>query len=133
MNTTIQRSGKREVILFQTRYDATESLDQFLEVLFYRGMKYLASDLLEKGLSPEDIQEAVKRAMLVAKTAGLDLRQHFKVIYTQFRGGLMKDCKLSRLGYVMVVLNARADHALAANLQLQLLEHFFQQGEVSLM
>ncbi|PHN06202.1 hypothetical protein [Flavilitoribacter nigricans] len=126
MKNTIQRPGKSEVVLFHTHYDANDSFDQFLDVLFYREMKYFASDLLEKGLSPDEIQQAVSRAMLVGKTAGLNLRQHFTIVYTQYRGGLMKDCKLSKLGYAMVLLNASASSPMVANWQMQVLDHFFQ-------
>lgn len=132
MKATLQRPGKSEIILFQSSYDANESFDQFLDVLFYREMKYFASDLLEKGLSPEDIQQAVSRAMLVGKTAGLNIRKHFTIVYTQFQGALMKDCKLSKLGYAMVLLNARASSPVVANLQMQVLDHFFKSEEAIL-
>lgn len=131
MKYTIQRSGITDVILFQDRYDSNDSFDQFLEVLFYREMKYFASDLLKKGLNLEDIQEAVSRAILVGKTAGLDIRQHFSLVYTPFQGGLMKDCKLSKLGYAMVLLNARVSNPAIANWQMQVLDHFFKSNETT--
>lgn len=129
MKVYLPKPKKSDLILFQSNYDTNESFDQFLDVLFYREMKYFASDLLEKGLSPEDIQQAVSRAMLVGKTAGLNIRKHFTIVYTQFQGALMKDCKLSKLGYAMVVLNARASSPLVANLQVQVLDHFFKSDE----
>ena len=132
MKNSIQRPGKTEVVLFQTRDGLHDSFDQFLNVLFYREMKYFASDLLEKGLSPEDIQQAVRRAMMIGKTAGLDLRQHFTLIYTPYQGVLMKDCKLSKLGYAMLLLNARASSPMVAKLQMQVLNHCFKSDEISL-
>lgn len=132
MKYAIQRPGKSELTLFHDHYASNDSLDQFLDVLFYREMKYFASDLLEKGLSPEEIQQAVNRAMLAGKTAGLVIRQHFTIVYTQFQGGLLKDCKLSKLGYALVLLNARPSSPVVANWQLQVLDHFFKNEEAIL-
>lgn len=125
MKSTSQKSDSTQVILFHEQYESNTSFDQFLELLFYREMRFFASDLLEKGLDAADIQEAVNRAMLIGKTAGLDLRRHFTPIYTPYQGTMIKDCKLSKLGYALVLLNARASSPLVANLQLQVLENFF--------
>lgn len=126
MKFDIQKSNRTGVILFRESYDTNESFDQFLDVLFYREMQYFAGDLLEKGLGPQEIQQAVNRAMLAAETVGLEVRRHFIPVYTQFRGALMKDCKLSRLGYGMVLLNADVSNPIVANWQLQVVEHFME-------
>lgn len=116
-----------DVIVYHNAYDANDSLEQFLDVLFYQEMHYLASDLLDKGLSPDDINQAINRAMLAAKTAGVELRQHFIPIYTDIKGSLVKDCKMSKLGYGLLLLNANTANPMVANWQRQLLEHFFDE------
>lgn len=113
-----------EIIVYHDRYYSEDSLEEFLDVLFYRGMDYFASDLLDKGLTPKDLSEAIKRAMLAGKTAGLELRRHFIPVYTQFEGTLVKDCKLSKLGYALLLMNANVANPVVANWQMQVLEQF---------
>lgn len=113
-----------EIIVYHDRYYSEDSLEEFLDVLFYRGMDYFASDLLDKGLTPKDLSEAIKRSMLAGKTAGLELRRHFIPVYTQFEGALVKDCKLSKLGYALLLMNANVANPVVANWQVQVLERF---------
>lgn len=96
-------------------------IDDFLDAYFIRQMKYLASDLIQEGLRPTEIASAVERAILVSKAANLSIRRHFSPVYTQLNGHIIKDCRLSRIGYGLVLLNARPDHPLVAEWQLNLL------------
>lgn len=115
-----------EIIVHHNDFTINSSLDNFLDLLFTSQMKYLASDLLKEGLSPTDIQRAIKRAITIGDTSGLEIRQHFTPIYTQINGELVKDCKASKLGYAMILLNARPDNVIVSNWQLKLLNNFFK-------
>ncbi len=114
-----------EIIIHQTDYETESYLDNFLDLLFISQMKYLASDLLEEGLSPRDIRSAVKRAITIGRTSGLEIRQHFAPVYTEIKGELINDCKVSKLGYAMILLNARPDSTVASEWQMEVLKKYF--------
>ncbi|HFA51473.1 MAG TPA: damage-inducible protein D [Bacteroidetes bacterium] len=113
-----------EVIIYRKEYDVQEEMQHFRDLCFSSGMKYLASDLLKEGLSPKGISDAVRRAMTAGRAGGMDLQQHFCPVYTQVGGMLFKDCKLSRLGYALVLLNADVSLPAAAKWQLRVLDCF---------
>ena len=94
------------IIVYHKEYNASQSFENFLDLLYARQMRYLASDLLNEGLSPADIQTAIRRAITAGKNSGLNIRRHFAPFYTEKNGVLISDCKLSRLGYALVLLNA---------------------------
>jgi hypothetical protein len=115
-----------EIIIYHEEYNESEPLENFIDLLHSSQMKYLASDLLQEGLSPRDIYEGIRRAMAAARAGGLAVRQHFVPLYTQAEGGLIRDCKLSKLGYALVLLNAGAKNPLVARWQLQLVRAFLK-------
>jgi len=112
------------VILYQNS-EETNAFQHFLDTLRSSQLLYLASDLLDNGLSPKDLTEAIQRAMTVCKTGGKNIKDHFLPIYSSYRGKLVNDCKLSSLGYALVLLNARGDNRSVAEWQLELLERTF--------
>lgn len=101
----------------------SSGLDGFLDTIFGTQMKFFASDLLSQGLSTEEIMEAVKRAVAAARTSGVPVRQHFQLLYTQTRDGMVRDCKLTRFGYALTLLNAEPSARVVADFQLKLLRH----------
>lgn len=113
-----------KVITYYEEYDIQASLEDFLNVLFRQELTYFASDLLAQGLSPSAITEAVRKAMLAARAAELNLQQHFQLMYTATNDSLIRDCRLSRLGYALVLLNADVKNSLVAKWQIKVLEHF---------
>ncbi len=111
-----------DLILFGSTLDApAESLEDFLDALRSRRMKYLASALLEQGFEPKDIVEALRRAMAACRAAGYEVGEHFKPVYSSYRGSLVRDCKLTRMGYMLTVINGRPDLELTAKWQSRLL------------
>lgn len=110
------------VVYHDGLFEESESFSDFLDSLRARSMNYLASSLLEEGLSPRDIVEAVRRATTVCRTGGLPVEEHFKPVYSSYRGSLVRDCKLSRIGFLLTAINARPDHDLTARWQIRLLE-----------
>lgn len=114
------------VVLYNKNYELNESLENFLDTYFGRQMNYLASDLLDEGLSPIEIAEAVRRAMTIGKVAEIAIRRHFIPVYTFYEGTLVRDCKLSNLGYAMVLLNAAPTTPAVAAWQMKVLGKFFE-------
>jgi hypothetical protein len=112
------------LIIFHEKQDIQESLDNFLDLYYNSQMSYFASDLMEKGLSHTDIKKGIGKAMVAAESAGIDLRKHFQLTYTQRNGSLISDCKLSKLGYAMVLLNAPIENPVVARWQVKVLNNF---------
>ena len=115
-----------------TIYHPTETvneiLDDFLQAYYGKRMSYFASDLLKEGFSPEEIMSAVRRAMGICRSGGMEVRQHFQLVYTTLEGAIVRDCKLTRFGYALVLLNGPASNEMVANWQMQLVQHFSQSG-----
>lgn len=113
-----------EMTIYLQENEPNETLDSFLDIYFCSQMKYLASDLLKEELSPVDISNALRRAMMACQTAELNVREHFQPVYTQVGGMLCKDCKLSLFGYALMVLNANVKIPTVAKWQLNVLKEF---------
>lgn len=109
-----------QIIIRQTVYQ-DDSFDNFKAAWYQSQLHYLASDLLETGLSPSDITTAVRKAIVACKMAGEDVQKHFQPIYTQRHDGVVQDCKLSKTGYGLVLLNADTSNEVVAKWQLALL------------
>jgi hypothetical protein len=114
------------IIIHHSEYAVDNSIENFLDLFYSKGMKYFASDLLQKGFSTKDIQDAIKRAVTVGRTSGMEIRKHFAPVYTQIDGQLVNDCKLTRMGYALVILNARPGLKATSEWQLKVLENFFE-------
>lgn len=114
-----------KVVVFNQSSAYDNSIDDFVSIAYTSQMKYLASDLLEKGLTAREITTAVRRAMLVAKSAGLNLRLHFAPIYTHTMSGTVRDCKLSKMAYGLVLMNANPQNETVGKWQLKVLETYF--------
>lgn len=114
------------VIIYHEEYNQPDALENFLDLLYSSQMNHLASDLLDRGLSPLNITSAVKRAIAAMNAAGLPARQHFAPVYTQYGSTLVKDCKLTRLGYSLVLLNADVNVPSVAEWQLRLIKDFMK-------
>lgn len=113
-----------DIILYQPEYELHEAIDHFMEEYYSASMKYLASDLLREGLEPSEIVTAVRKAVNVCRTAGLETRQHFYPVYTQYKGAAVKDCKLSPFGYRLVLLNGPENRSVTADFQVELVSDY---------
>lgn len=114
-----------EIALFTGQHKTADSIASFMDFYYSLRMKHLASDLLEKGLSPEQINNAVARAISVAKSSKLDIRQHFMPVFSGMNSEIVKDCKLSRLGYGLALMNADIELSLVGDFQVRILNKYF--------
>ncbi len=115
-----------EVILYREEYENVDSIDRFLRFYNNINMKYLASDLLERGLSPMQIKRAILKAIKVGKSSGIQVKKHFMPVFTQVNSEIISDCRLSQLAYGLLILNADVDLTFVGELQVSLLESFLE-------
>lgn len=115
-----------ELVIYREAKISESTIEDFLEMFYSARMNYLARDLLEQGLDYSEIEQAVLRAIQIAGAAGLQITQHFKPVYSQKGNVIMKDCKLSELGYALVLTNANPANQNVARWQLKLVDAFLQ-------
>ena len=110
-----------ELLIYQNKYSQADAIENFLDFYYNLQLAYLASDLLEEGLSPKQISDAVLKAIKAGKSAGLEIEQHFRPVFTDLKREIINDCKLSKLAYGLVWLNAEADSSTVAQWQIKIL------------
>jgi len=97
-----------------------------LDFYYSLEMNFFASDLLDQGLSPKQISDAVLKAIKAAKSSGIEIRKHFMPVFSQRDHNVIRDCKLSRMGYGLVLLNADVDLSLVGRLQVSIMKSFLK-------
>lgn len=114
-----------ELTIYNKRPAEADAIHNFMDFYYSSQMRYLASDLLTKGLSPEQITEAVILAVRIAKSTNLDTRKHFMPVYSALPQGIVKDCKLSQLGFGLVLINANPNLSVVGDFQIKILKNYF--------
>lgn len=110
-----------KVTVYKHNYNTNnKAIDHFLEMLYAFQMNYLASDLLKKGVSKDDISQAVREAIEVMKMANMNINQHFIPVYTQINGFIFKDFKLSHKAFKIVMLNLPPNNIFVSKLQIRI-------------
>lgn len=99
---------------------------EFIRVLYSKSLMYRASDLMNMGLRQQDIDLAVKRALTVCKIKGHHIQHHFCPIYTSDGDKLISDCKLSKLAYALVLLNANIQNSSVASFQIEVISEYLK-------
>lgn len=115
-----------ELLIYTKRYDVSDAIQNFKDIYYAINMKYLASDLLDKGLSPEQITAAVAMAIKVANSSGIDPHKHFMPVFSGIDQGIIQDCKLSRLGYGLVMMNANVNLTVVGAFQVDVLKGYLK-------
>lgn len=113
-----------EVVIYTLEYTKTDSIDRFIDFYHSLNMKYLASDLLDKGLSPKQISEAVTLAIKVVNSSGIEVHKHFMPVFSGLEQGIIEDCKLTHLGYGLVLMNADSNLAFVSEFQIDVLKGY---------
>lgn len=115
-----------EVTLYNRSNNTADVITNFMDFYYSLQMKYLASDLLKKGLSPRQISDAVEIAIKVANASGIGTQEHFMPVYSAINQEIVKDCKLSHLGYSLVLMNADPSLAIVGDFQINILTEFLK-------
>ncbi|MEO9485238.1 MAG: hypothetical protein ABJG47_17395 [Ekhidna sp.] len=98
-----------------------EVLSNLAEALRNKELAYSASSLMQTSL--DQISETVNRAIKVCLAQKIPVNEHFKRVYIvdAETHEIIRDWKLSRLGYALVLLNGNTENPLVANTQIELL------------
>ncbi|MEZ7505558.1 hypothetical protein [Flavobacterium sp. Arc2] len=113
-----------ELILFEKGYKVNNNIHNFMNFYYTINMKHLASDLLDKGLSPDQIANAFTAAIKVANASGIQVQKHFKPVYSAITREIIQDCKLSKLGYGLVLMNADSNLSTVGAFQIDVLKEY---------
>jgi hypothetical protein len=113
-----------ELAVYTNRYDLADTICDFMDSYYSLNMKYLASDLLNEGMSPEQITDAVAVAIKIVTLSGLEAHEHFMPLYSAIDHEIIKDCKLSSLGYGLVLMNADENLSIVGDFQIRILNQF---------
>lgn len=113
-----------ELLLYTDKNNEADPIHNFMEFYHSLQMKYLASDLLDKGMSPKQITEAVFKAIKIANVSGIKSNEHFKPVFSGIDNNIIEDCKLTHLGYGLVLMNADANLSVVGEFQVDILKEF---------
>ncbi|WP_299107682.1 hypothetical protein [uncultured Winogradskyella sp.] len=113
-----------ELAIYTTTYDIADTVQNFMNIYYATHMKYLASDLLDKGLSPVQISDAISAAIKVANSSGIEAHKHFMPVFSGLKDGIIQDCKLSDLGYGLVMMNADPSLPVVSEFQVDILNDY---------
>lgn len=113
-----------ELVIYTERYDVTDAVQNFMDFYYAINMKHLASDLLEKGLSPEQITAAITKAVKIANSSGVETYKHFMPVFSGIQQQIIQDCKLSDLGYGLVLINAAVNLPVVGEFQVNVLKKY---------
>tara|TARA_R110000751_G_scaffold104774_1_gene200365 strand:- start:568 stop:927 length:360 start_codon:yes stop_codon:yes gene_type:complete len=116
-----------ELLIYTKTYNEADAIHNFMDMYHSLHMTHLASDLLKKGLSPDQITDAVATAIKIAKTSGIKTNKHFMPVYSGINEEIIQDCKLSHLGYGLVIMNADKNSPLVGNFQVDVLKEFLNE------
>lgn len=113
-----------EITIFTNAFTPADSIAHFMYFYDSLHMKYLASDLLEEGLTPKQISDAVLRAINVGKSSEMDIEKNFRPVFSGINKEIISDCKLSHLAYGLVLMNADVELSVVGDFQVSLLQQY---------
>ena len=113
-----------ELLIYTKTYNQSDVIHNFIDLYHSLHMTHLASDLLKKGLSPDQITDAVATAIKIANTSGIETNKHFRPVYSGINKEIIHDCKLSHLGYGLVIMNADVNISIVGEFQVDVLNTF---------
>ena len=113
-----------ELLIYKKEYDMSNSILSFMDFYYSLKMTYLASDLLDKGLSPKQITKAVVAAVKVANSSGIETRKNFMPVFSSINQQIIEDCKLSKLAYGLVLMNADTNLSVVGKFQVKILQKY---------
>ncbi len=110
--------------LLKTEYEDLSRLEEWIEGLRHRYLRYNAGELMERlGYQDlEEMREAVRRSVSVCMVNRLPVEENIKEIYCEADGVVYKDLKLSPLGYSLLILNGDPRKEEVARMQWYLLK-----------
>jgi len=114
------------LLIYERKYKDNDVINNFMNFYYAINMSHLASDLLNKGLSPKQITDAIAIAIKIANSSGIDAQKHFMPVYSGINQEIIQDCKLSHLGYGLVLMNADPSLTVVGKFQIDVLREFIK-------
>ena len=115
-----------ELSIYSKSYNDAEAILNFMDFYYAINMKHLASELLDKGLSPEQISDATVMAIKIANSSGIEAQKHFMPVFSGMGQTIIQDCKLSHLAYGLVLMNADASLSVVGEFQVDVLKRYLE-------
>ncbi|TXD84455.1 hypothetical protein ESY86_05150 [Subsaximicrobium wynnwilliamsii] len=113
-----------ELLIYSRTYAEADAMRNFIDFYYSLHMTHLASDLLAKGLSPKQISDAVLKATKIANALGVEVHKHFRPVFSGIRQDIIQDCKLSDLGFGLVLMNADTSLSVVGEFQMNVLKKY---------
>jgi hypothetical protein len=117
-----------DLLIYSKKYEDNDAIHNFMDFYHSLNMKHLASDLLDKGLSPKQISEAVVEALKIVKASRLEANAHFMPVFSGIQQTIIEDCKLSKLGYGLVLMNADSNLGVVGEFQVNVLKGYLDKS-----
>ena len=115
-----------DLLIYSKKYEDNDAIHNFMDFYHSLNMKHLASDLLDKGLSPKQISEAVVAAIKISNASKIETKAHFMPIFSGIHQAVIEDCKLSHLGYGLVLMNADPNLSVVCEFQIDVLQQYIE-------
>jgi hypothetical protein len=116
-----------ELLIYIRKYDQADAIHNFMGFYHSLNMTHLASDLLDKGLSPKQISEAVVVAIKIANASRIETNAHFMPVFSGINQTVIEDCKLSHIGYGLVLINADSNLSVVGEFQVEVLKEYLNE------
>lgn len=113
-----------ELLIYTRKQNQPDAIHSFVDFYYSLKMNHLASDLLDKDLSPKQISDAVALAIKVANTSNIEVYKHFMPVFSGINQSVIEDCKLSDLGYGLVLMNADVNLSAVSEFQVDVLKRY---------
>ena len=104
------------------------------DAIHEQSLIFSTRSLVDIGFDPcDEICSAVERAMQVCNHNGLPVNDHFKPIFVSDNDAhtVCKEWKLSRLAYMLVMMNGASDNPMAGRLQYEVLRVYMQKSDAT--
>jgi hypothetical protein len=94
-------------------------LDDFTEMIRLIHLRYTTGHLVMAGVTPEEVSEAISKAMQVCHFNGIDPSGHFHAMYVfnEKTHNTYCDWRMSRQGFALVLMNVPAINSVIARWQ----------------
>jgi len=103
-----------------------KAIGRFIDQVQRNQQCYWASDLVLNGLTSDEICQAIQRAMNSCKSSGVDVDVHFQLKHLGSEEcSSFNDCKLSKYGYLLTVINANPNNEYVAQFQKRVMDDHF--------
>ncbi len=101
-----------------------EVIKNFEDVLTARKLTHLASEMALLGIEdPEDINEAIEKAIMVCKRAGIRAADHFKPVYFCKNSKIFRDWRMSDFAFKLAIINADIRYKVVSVTQVEMVKN----------